>query len=423
MAGIMINFDSGIEKVEMDYGSNSVTHTESGYGDTLDYEPGNDIVLTATLKTGYSLKDAVITKTDVGTITGTISGNIVTIPESDIQWNSSFAVNLITQGEVPRKSYDLSTSAKWATLTAGNHNVQIVAKASGYRDSEKSAAVTVNKTIISAGTYKFNDTISAPASGSATAFIHFKVNDTSYNSISATSLVSVMYTATLGEGLTVYNNTDKWAAVDTANQIITITADKEVSYKFYEWFMANASAYTPTYTLEAGTYNFANDAPYSSKAIFQALTFVSYPTNGISDYVEMNIGGNVLGFRYLLDGVKKGVTVNRSVDNPVWKNDGYKTITLSTDQQVSADFYNWAITDGNLVKQVEPTSETWLLKEQLNSSSLTLFDINFVSNNASYISLARDYNPSEDFDVLIYSRGSTSSDDDTAYSNGSWTNG
>ena len=47
--------------------------------------------------------------------------------------------------QVSRKSYDLSTSAKWATLSSGNHNVQIVAKASGYRDSEPSAAVSVTK--------------------------------------------------------------------------------------------------------------------------------------------------------------------------------------------------------------------------------------------------------------------------------------
>ena len=176
---------------------------------------------------------------DTKTITIETAQNV---PENFVTW-----FNANTTKQVPRKSYDLSTSAKWATLTEGNHNVQIVAKASGYRDSEKSAAVTVNKTIISAGTYKFNDTISAPASGSATAFIKFKVNNTSYNSIGVTSLVSVMYTETLGEGITVYNNTDKWAAVDTANQIITITADKEVPYKFYEWFTANASAYTPTY--------------------------------------------------------------------------------------------------------------------------------------------------------------------------------
>lgn len=43
------------------------------------------------------------------------------------------------------KSYDLSTSSKWSTLSDGNHNITIVAKADGYRDSEHSSAVTVTK--------------------------------------------------------------------------------------------------------------------------------------------------------------------------------------------------------------------------------------------------------------------------------------
>lgn len=34
-----------------------------------------------------------------------------------------------------------------------------------------------------------------------------------------------------------------------------------------------------------------------------------------------------------------------------WDNAAYQTITLTTDQEVSVDFYNWAITEGNLVKE------------------------------------------------------------------------
>ncbi len=44
-----------------------------------------------------------------------------------------------------RLSVDLTTLSGWASLSAGSHNIQIVAKASGYRDSEKSAAVQVTK--------------------------------------------------------------------------------------------------------------------------------------------------------------------------------------------------------------------------------------------------------------------------------------
>lgn len=51
-------------------------------------------------------------------------------------------------GEVsatPRKSVDLTTLSGWSSLSSGSHNITIVAKADGYRDSEPSAAVSVTK--------------------------------------------------------------------------------------------------------------------------------------------------------------------------------------------------------------------------------------------------------------------------------------
>ena len=44
-----------------------------------------------------------------------------------------------------QQSVDLTTLSGWADLTNGNHTIQIVAKADGYRDSEKSAGVEVTK--------------------------------------------------------------------------------------------------------------------------------------------------------------------------------------------------------------------------------------------------------------------------------------
>ena len=42
-------------------------------------------------------------------------------------------------------SVDLTTLPGWANLSTGSHNITIVAKADGYRDSEPSAAVSVTK--------------------------------------------------------------------------------------------------------------------------------------------------------------------------------------------------------------------------------------------------------------------------------------
>lgn len=43
------------------------------------------------------------------------------------------------------KSVDLTTLPGWSALSSGSHNITIVAKAAGYRDSEKSAGVEVTK--------------------------------------------------------------------------------------------------------------------------------------------------------------------------------------------------------------------------------------------------------------------------------------
>lgn len=50
-----------------------------------------------------------------------------------------------------RPSVDLTTLSGWASLSAGSHSIQIVAKASGYRDSEKSEAVSVTKRQVKLG--------------------------------------------------------------------------------------------------------------------------------------------------------------------------------------------------------------------------------------------------------------------------------
>ena len=44
-----------------------------------------------------------------------------------------------------RLNYDLTKSPGWSNLEPGNHTIKIVAKGTGYRDSEKSAGVEVTK--------------------------------------------------------------------------------------------------------------------------------------------------------------------------------------------------------------------------------------------------------------------------------------
>lgn len=58
-----------------------------------------------------------------------------------------------------RKSVDLTTLTGWEALSSGTHNITVVAKADGYRDSEPSEAVSVTKqgahTLTISGCYAF----------------------------------------------------------------------------------------------------------------------------------------------------------------------------------------------------------------------------------------------------------------------------
>ena len=57
-----------------------------------------------------------------------------------------YADDTVLLGSVAsQSSVDLTTLSGWADLTDGNHIIKIVAKADGYRDSERSAGVEVTK--------------------------------------------------------------------------------------------------------------------------------------------------------------------------------------------------------------------------------------------------------------------------------------
>lgn len=55
--------------------------------------------------------------------------------------------NATQQTATSKLSVDLTTLSGWANLAPGNHTIKIVAKGTGYRDSEKSAGVEVTKPV------------------------------------------------------------------------------------------------------------------------------------------------------------------------------------------------------------------------------------------------------------------------------------
>lgn len=184
-----------------------------------------------------------------------------------------------------KKSVDLTTLSGWANLAPGNHTIKIVAKGTGYIDSEKSAGVTVNKAAstvtLEAGTYKFVDSPTEP-SDSVSDYFNF-------------------------------------------------------TYKISNGTTKNG------YAIRAGNY-YGFGIIYEGGSVYEGY---GYTTNKWG-YVDIDAGEVY------------------SEDNTI------QTITLSTDQQVSPEFYNWAITQGNLVKQVEPAAYTDCLTFTGESSEFTL---------------------------------------------------
>ena len=151
-----------------------------------------------------------------------------------------------------------------------------------------------------------------------------------------------------------------WANLSTGNHTIKIKA-KGTGYRESELSAGVTVSKAPsTVTLEAGTYKFVNSP--AKQNIQQDIAFTSFNTNYIA--IAMYESTNRIMYSS-----EEGPGI---VYNGKWSKTAWQTITLSTDQQVSAEFYKWAITDGNLVKQVEPAAYTDCLTFTGESSEFTL---------------------------------------------------
>ena len=64
-----------------------------------------------------------------------------------------------TEKSTNKVSVDLTTLPGWSSLSSGSHNITIVAKADGYRDSEPSAGVEVTKSTWTAPTIQLADSV------------------------------------------------------------------------------------------------------------------------------------------------------------------------------------------------------------------------------------------------------------------------
>ena len=163
-------------------------------------------------------------------------------------------------------SVDLTTLPGWSSLSTGSHNITIVAKADGYRDSEPSAAVSVTKQgggqVIKAGTYKWKAILPKPSQSFDQELVA-KVYDLQTEGVRLTEMpeanieyISFMVGAEneisemqeIGDttikatfGLDSWN-TEQYNGYGNQNlQIIVFESDQQVSQEFYDYAITDGN--------------------------------------------------------------------------------------------------------------------------------------------------------------------------------------
>lgn len=109
---------------------------------------------------------------------------------------------------------------------------------------------------------------------------------------------------------------------------VTVSAENFVSAS------ADLTLTTPQYVISAGSYTFVN-VPTGDTGITQDIVFTSYGLHGPESFVGM-VWDPPRDISY----IKSSGGYEWALDLGSWMYN-YKSISISTDQIVSADFYNW----------------------------------------------------------------------------------
>lgn len=436
--GLYVIFDSNITKVTCVMNDTTYSATTSGENIT----PGMDSAdFTVELVPGYELATAVAEK-----------GGIIAINGNSFHYNWGTAgttdtITITSKAASSKLSVDLTTLPGWANLSAGNHTIKIKAKGTGYKDSELSAGVTVSKvgvnpTVVSTTGLQSSQTLVAitdenlltnslvksfynnyKTKSLSDLFFNLRVDTVEPTTIDGVSVTYGEYDklsedcsifvvkegdnyyfdlpGALGEtiisspqleGQTYEPAKILFCIVGATNGVLhtipckNITGQQGTAETLDDIGVAFLAVRTKV-TLEEGTYKWKN-TPSIENDISVSLNFTSnnVACTGISVYY----GGIESSIQY--NGVENDVYFLKTG----WKNTAFQTITLSASQTVSAEFYKWAITQGNLVKQAGYKLTLQLMAFQQDQDP----------SNA-YIKINSDTVSSTDYDYMI--QGSPSS--------------
>lgn len=144
-SSVTIIFDSHVTKIDYIVAASSflpeATGTLTSSNQSIDTTEG--VTLNCTLQAGYIIDTVVWSEYDPD------YGDSMSYTETSVSCYSPGAVQgtiTITTKLAPAKqTIDVSTLSGWESLASGNHSITVKTKASGYKDSAASNAVTVSK--------------------------------------------------------------------------------------------------------------------------------------------------------------------------------------------------------------------------------------------------------------------------------------
>lgn len=186
-----------------------------------------------------------------------------------IEHSTGDTITITSKKATSQVSIDLTTLSGWGNVANGQHQLTVQAKADNYRDSEKSTAVSFTKgsttVTLSAGTYRFNETLNIAEGtdmeqnitgkmntltanntyGTMKTFIAIGVNHTGTGVSAVNILDEAQENALIYDGDWQYLNSDVGENLTTTDttklRTITIETDQQVSQEFKTWFTANTN--------------------------------------------------------------------------------------------------------------------------------------------------------------------------------------
>lgn len=335
---------------------------------------------------------------------------------------------------MPKITYNLTSSSSWNNLSGGEHTLQVVAKATGYLDSAKSTSVSFTKEVITtyeikAGVYTFSDVLENYATDQTEEIpFVFKYDNVEYKELQLDnydpidgSFTGIRYEVLDGMGTYLQAYEDGYW-VEKAYRTIIVESNQIVSEEFYTWFTANTYR---SVVLPKGTYQFIEQPTALEKTINFDIVAVanSLTANDIygneTDIESMNLdytaeddlftifvsSNTNESYQYVVYDSSRGWYwyTDEIIGEEYTAMDSSKlrTITLNEDQEVPQEFYEWAISQGNMIEIA--TKETWLLNETVTLPT-QIFTVDFVSNNQNYNTIKTIGNQIAYDDLFVYAK-------------------